>query len=91
MLSDIKPENVKAAIEYTHEHGVYSQSTPARPMAAAPTHHIPDGTRPPHVCRPWEEESAAYKNLTGDTALVKKIWQQNDAAAYNYLWTTVLW
>ena len=120
MLSDIKPENIKAAVEYTMEHGVYSQSQPAslpqsqplpqpmlqpmlqqppqqpQPLSSADTGTSAaspalGGARKPNVCRPWEVESASYKNLTGDTALVRSQWEKADAAAYNYLWTTVLW
>jgi hypothetical protein len=93
MLSDIKPENVRAAVEYTMEHGVYSQSTPAKPMEAPmpAEKEIPPGHRPPNVCRSWEVESAEYKNLAGDAGLVRDVWEKTDAAAYNYLWTTVLW
>jgi len=92
MLSDIKPENVKTAIEYTLEHGVYSQSSAAKTLqkpSIAP--HIPQGTRAPNVCRPWAQESAEYANLTGDVDMVKSQWEKADAAAYNYIWTSVLW
>jgi uroporphyrinogen-III decarboxylase len=92
MLSDIRPENIKAAVDYTMEHGVYSRSTPAKPAEkpdSAPG--IPPASRQPHVCRPWEIESGNYKYLSGDVALVRAQWEKTDAAAYNYLWTTVLW
>jgi len=91
MLSDIKPENVKAAVDYTMEHGVYSSSSPAKGIGVHPAHDIPQGSRPPHVCRPWAEESAGYRNLSGNIDLVKSQWKSADAATYNYIWTTVLW
>ena len=92
MLSDIKPENVKAAVDYTMEHGVYSQTSPARAIEKPKTTcEIPQGTRPPFVCRPWEQESTEYKNLSGDVDLVRSQWKNADVATYNYLWTTVLW
>jgi hypothetical protein len=40
---------------------------------------------------PWEEESQGYRQLSGDVDLVRRSWQQADAWAYNYLWTTILW
>ena len=98
MLSDIKPENIKAAVAYTMEHGVYSRS--GAPAAADPTQAASapagwllssSGVRPPFVCRPWETESAAYKRLSGDVGLVRSQWEKADGAAYGYLWTTVLW
>lgn len=91
MLSDIKPENVRAAVDYTMEHGVYSQGSAARPRGKAVSPHIPAGTRPPGTVRPWAEESAGYRCLSGDTAAVENAWKTVDAAAYNYIWTTVLW
>ena len=92
MLSDIDPKNIKTAVEYAMEHGVYSRSSPARAMGKTGEKiNIPPGIRPPHTCRPWETESAGYKNLSGDADLVKQQWEQADSAAYNYLWTTVLW
>ena len=120
MLSDIEPENVRAAVDYTMEHGAYSQSAgPAVPRAGAPAAAFaaeaapavsPAGAaaavspadaasaiatagvkRKPNVCRSWGTESATYRNLSGDVALVRAQWEQADAAAYNYLWTTVLW
>lgn len=91
MLSDIKPENVRAAVDYTMEHGVYSQGSAARPRGKAETNHIPAGIRPPNTVRPWAEESADYRCLSGNTAAVETAWKAVDAAAYNYIWTTVLW
>jgi hypothetical protein len=81
------------------ENGVYSRSSPApapkkpadAPAVPGGAPVIPAGVRPPNVCRPWAEESAAYKHLSGDAGLVRSQWEKADAAAYNYLWTTVLW
>lgn len=91
MLSDIKEENLRVAVDYTLEHGVYSQSSPAPARGKASAQAIPQGTRPPHTVRPWAVESADYKALSGDVDLVQRQWEQADAALYNYLWTTVLW
>ena len=49
------------------------------------------GARPPMTVRPWDEESRGYKALSGDVAMVERVWKARDAAAYGYLWTTVLW
>lgn len=91
MLSDVKPENVKAAVDYTMEHGVYSQSTAPPERVKPAARGIPQGKRPPYTVRPWEEERSGYCRLSGDVALVERKWRENDAAAYGYLWTTVLW
>jgi hypothetical protein len=91
MMHDIIPENLETAVEYTLEHGVYSQGHEGVKRGNHGPRNIPQGKRPPGVVRPWEEESKDYRCLTGDVELVKSKWQANDAAAYNYLWTTVLW
>ena len=93
MLSDVNPENIKILVDYTMEHGVYSQGhNSGRPKAIydAPQSAVKTGN-PPNVCRPWDEISKPYRNLTGDVDLVKSSWQAVDSMAYNYLWTTVLW
>jgi len=91
MLHDVDPENLREAVNFTMEHGVYSQTSPAPERKLTGPQNIPQGFRPPNAVRPWEEEKKDYKNLTGDVALVENIWKRNDAAAYNYIWTTVLW
>jgi hypothetical protein len=91
MLSDIKPENLRVAVEYTLEHGVYSQSTPVRAREIPHPAPIDPGRRPPNTVRPWEVESQNYRSLSGDVDSVRTTWQQVDSSLYNYLWTTVLW
>ena len=91
MLSDVQSQNVLAAAEYTMEHGVYSQSSAALPRGAVTSQTMPQGKRPPGVCRPWQEEQAGYRALSGDVAAVEAAYRAVDAGPYNYLWTTVLW
>jgi len=112
LLQDIDIDNVRAAVEYTLEHGVYSRAADApsasssAPTSASPSPAsslseppasppeataIPPGKRAPGVVIPWAEESAAYRALAGDVALVRRSWEEADAWAYNYLWTTLLW
>lgn len=95
MMQDVDIKNVRAAVKYTQEHGVYSQSsaTPYPKPAVRPINlaAIPQGKRPPGVCIPWEQESAGYKSLSGDIGLVRRSWEDVDSLAYNYIWTTLLW
>ena len=91
MLNDIRPENIRAAVDYTLEYGTYSQGSAARPRGKAESQYIPEGKRAPNTVRPWSEESAGYKCLDGDIAAVERAWKTVDSAAYNYIWTTVLW
>lgn len=92
MLSDIQPENLQTAVDFIMDKGVYSQSSP-RLTRGTPTQApvIPQGKRPPLICRSWEEEKTGYRNLSGDINLVKAQWEKADSALYKYLWTTVLW
>ena len=91
MLSDVKPENLRAAVRYTLDHGGYSRTS--APAAVVPPAHpvLTPGKRPPNTVRPWAEESAGYARLCGDVAGVRSAWEGVDAALYGYLWTTVLW
>lgn len=94
MMQDIDIANVRAAVDYTLEHGVYSRaSASSQHKREFPEHlaPIPQGKRPPGVCIPWEEESRGYKNLSGDIGLVRNSWEEADFWVYNYIWTTLLW
>ncbi|MDF2685452.1 MAG: Uroporphyrinogen-III decarboxylase [Clostridia bacterium] len=92
MLNDIKPENVRTAVDYILDHGVYSSGHEGfTPLKVNPLITKNVGIRPPNTCISWERESSNYRNLSGDLALVKRSWQAVDSAAYNYIWTTLLW
>jgi len=42
--------------------------------------------RPPGVCIPWEEKLMELPEISGDTELVKKVWEDIDALGYTYIW-----
>jgi len=44
----------------------------------------------PGVCIPWEEKRKEIKAISGDEELVKKIWEDNEALAYMYIWQCLL-
>lgn len=46
--------------------------------------------RPPGVCIPWKEKLKELPEIPGDAELAKKIWQDNDALAYTYIWHCLL-
>ena len=46
--------------------------------------------RPPGVCIPWQEKLKELPEITGDKALVKRIWEDNDALGYIYIWHCLL-
>ncbi|NLH15749.1 MAG: hypothetical protein GX455_04130 [Phycisphaerae bacterium] len=44
----------------------------------------------PGVCIPWEEKRRELPNITGDEELFKRIWEDNEALAYMYIWQVLL-
>ncbi|MDR1383515.1 MAG: hypothetical protein LBJ67_06685 [Planctomycetaceae bacterium] len=46
--------------------------------------------RQPGVCIPWEEAKQRYGEIQGDEEQIKRIWQTNDAEAYDYFWQCLL-
>ena len=46
--------------------------------------------RPPGVCIPWEEKLRELPEISGDTELVKKVWEDIDALGYMYIWHCLL-
>lgn len=47
-------------------------------------------TRPPGTCIPWEEAKKRYGNILGDEQQIERIWEINDAEAYDYYWQCLL-
>ena len=43
-------------------------------------------TREPGVCIPWEEKIKEYEKIMGDEQIVKKVWEEVDGMAYQYIW-----
>ena len=46
--------------------------------------------RPPGVCVPWQEKMKEFGEIRGDAELVRKVWEDNDALAYMYIWQCLL-
>ena len=44
----------------------------------------------PGVCIPWEEKRQQLPDIKGDEELFKKIWEDNEALAYLYIWQCLL-
>lgn len=40
----------------------------------------------PGVCISWEEKVKEYEKIMGDEKIVKKVWEEVDALAYQYIW-----
>lgn len=44
----------------------------------------------PGVCIPWSEAKERYGEIKGDEEQIKRIWEANDAEAYDYYWQCLL-
>ena len=44
----------------------------------------------PGVCVPFEEAKAEWPEINTDEELVRRIWEENDAEAYMFLWQCVV-
>ena len=51
---------------------------------------LPELTRPPGTCISWDEAKQRYGEIQGDEEQIKRVWQANDAEAYDYLWQCLL-
>ena len=47
-------------------------------------------TKRPGVCVPFEEAKAEWPEIKADEKLVRKIWEENDAEAYMFLWQCIV-
>jgi hypothetical protein len=45
---------------------------------------------PPGACVPWEEKRKELPAISGDEALVKRVWEEIDGLAYTYIWQCLL-
>jgi len=46
--------------------------------------------RPPGTCVSWEEAKKRYGDIQGNEEQIERIWRENDAEAYDYLWQCLL-
>lgn len=51
------------------------------PAPQTPSHSIPPG-----VCVPWDDKKKEFSEIRGDESLVRRIWEENEALAYMYIW-----
>jgi uroporphyrinogen-III decarboxylase len=96
MQNDATLENLKAMTDATLEYGVYR--SPSSPSAKLPAPHgtpgLPDWIASPRVrpgtCFPFEEKIKELPPITGDAALVQRVWDDIEGLAYLYIWQLVL-
>ncbi len=46
--------------------------------------------RRPGVCIPWEEAKERFGEIQGDEEQIKRVWETNDAEAYDFYWQILL-
>jgi len=99
MQNDATIENLRAMTDATLEYGVYR--SPSSPTAKVPAEPAPVATAGlpawvtapkarPGVCFPFAEKEKDLPPICGDRALIERIWNENEALAYLYIWHLVL-
>lgn len=91
--NDAQIENMRAMTEFTREYGVYngpSDSIQTPTSVSAAVNAIPQGRVKPGVCIPWEEKLKEIPKITGDPALLHRVWEDVDALGYLYIWHCLL-
>jgi len=44
----------------------------------------------PGICIPWDEKRKELPNIQGDETLFQRVWEDNEALAYMYIWQVLL-
>lgn len=44
----------------------------------------------PGLCIPWEEKLKELPEISGDKKLFQRVWEDNEALAYTYIWQCLL-
>ncbi len=104
MQNDTSVENLRAMTEAAREYGVYSAAASASPLDS-PLKNPCDGANvsclkgmegwppsavPPGTCFPWETKLQELPEISGDTELLRRIWQNIDSLGNTYIWQCLL-
>ena len=104
MQDDTSIENLRILTDTTRKYGRYP-GTPS-PLGSTPPCDVPesvsdranlvglrghlDSKLPPGVCFPWEDKARELPEVTGDPAMVKRVWQQLDGMGNMFIWQLLL-
>jgi len=58
---------------------------PSVPMSAIRQPAIKPGT-----CIPWQDKRRELPKITGDEGIFQRVWEDNEALAYMYIWQVLL-
>ena len=105
MQNDTDIENMKVMTQVCREHGVYSAGS-YEPPCDTPPCDLPSSVESrkkvkgisgrkspkikPGVCFPWKQRIKDLPEITGDPAMVQKIWEDIDALGNMYIWQLLL-
>jgi uroporphyrinogen-III decarboxylase len=94
--NDAKVENMKAMTDFVREYGIYDgpsrgggearEEQENRSFEEAPAGALKEMRIQPGVCIPWAQKSKETPEMTGDEAMVRRVWEEIDSFAYTYIW-----
>jgi len=99
---DAKIENIKAMTDFTRTYGKYEsgtsldseqekRSSKEQNIEGGSLKHFQEKLRiKPGVCIPWSEKRKELPQITGDEALLEKIWEEIDSQGYLFIWQVLL-
>jgi hypothetical protein len=105
MQDDTNVENMKMMTNVCREHGVYDAGSYETPTATPPCDlptavesrkqvagldNVPAPRVKPGVCFAWEDRVKDLPQITGDPALIQKVWEDVDALGNMYIWQLLL-
>jgi hypothetical protein len=94
LQNDASVENIRAMTEFTREYGAYGTAGPV-PLGdgnGSPVSFLNGrpGAVKPGVCIPWEAKLKELPPVCGDTELLRKVWEDIEGLAYDYIWHTLV-
>ena len=103
--NDADIENMKVMTQVCREYGVYSSGS-YEPPSETPPCELPSSVESrkkvtgmagrkspeikPGVCFPWEQRVKDLPEITGDPAMIQKIWEDIDGLGNMYIWQMLL-
>ncbi len=103
MQDDTSIENLRAMTDTARKYGVYRGApepkptppcdVPASVEERAGLKGLADRPKPaikPGACFPWENKAKELPEITGDAAMVKRVWEDIDGLANMFIWQVLL-
>jgi uroporphyrinogen-III decarboxylase len=104
MQDDTSIDNLRVLTETTREYGIYGSSGAG--MTATPPADVPEsvqdraalkgmpvqppGAIQPGACLPWDRKLEELPPVTGDTVMMRRVWEQTDGLANMFIWQLLL-